>query len=147
MAILRQYACPKHGITECFDDAPHCKRPRCKEDLIELPSAPRILHQATKGIDKTARQLAADYGMTNIKTTREGEAQKGGDSSAGGGVFWGGQIGPNGKPMPTVGDAVKGGLARPIRDEGIGINRRQLGPLPGPASSTATPDAILKAVK
>lgn len=141
MAVLRQYACPKHGIVECFDDAPHCKRPRCKEDLVELPSAPSIVHQATKGIDKTARQLASDYKMTNIKSAREGEAQKGGDSERGSGVIWGGS------GQVNIAAALAGQLARPIRGEGIGINRRQMGPLPGPASSTATPDSILKAAK
>lgn len=141
MSILRQYACPKHGITECFDDAPHCKRPRCKEELIELPSAPRIVHQATKNIDKTGRQLAADYGMTNLKSTREGESQKGSDPAPGSQVIWGGAGNMN---MAT---ALAGKVAAPIRGEPVGIRRSQMGPMPGPAASTATVDSILKATK
>lgn len=143
MAILRQYTCPKHGIVECFDDAPHCRVKRCKLDLIEMPSAPRIVHAQTKNIDKTARQLAADYGMTNIKSTREGEAQKGGDPPPGSGVLWG--AAPGGRM--SLDAAIKGQLARPIHGERVGINRSQMGILPGPAVSKVTPDQIVKAAK
>lgn len=141
MSILRQYTCPKHGIVECWDDAPHCRVKRCKLDLIEMPSAPRIVHAQTKNIDRTARQLAADYGMTNIKSTREGEAQKGGDPSPGSGVLWGSAGNMN------LASAIKGQLARPIHGEPVGINRPNMGILPGPAVAKVTPDQIVKAAK
>lgn len=143
MSILRQYTCPKHGLVECFDDSPHCRVKRCKLDLIEMPSAPRIVHQQTKNIDRTARQLASDYGMTNIKSTREGEAQKGGDPPPGSGVIWGQTAGGR----MNLEAALKGQLARPINGEGVGIRRGEMGPLPGPAASKATVDSILKATK
>jgi hypothetical protein len=125
MAILRVYLCPKHGVSECFDDEPRCRIKRCKADLQEMIASPAIIHRSTKRTDATVAQLAADYKMTDVKSTREGEAQKGGEQK-GKGVLWG-QMGKVG-----LDQIVKGGPPRPIHDEPVGLQRREMGTLTGP---------------
>ena len=78
MAVLKTFACSKHGEFDAWaDGAVRCPTPRCRCKAKEMPSGPSLLSWGTKHADKTLKGLASDFKMTDIKSTREGEAQKG----------------------------------------------------------------------
>ena len=78
MAVLRSYKCPRHGFFEAWE--PLCEH-GCTDVAQVILKAPSMRDSTrtsrTKSIDRSAKQLSADFGMTNIKTTREGEFQEG----------------------------------------------------------------------
>ena len=76
MSVINDYKCPKHGYFE--SRKPQCPMKDCHEEVfIVFLQAPSLVSDKTKRTDKTTKQLAIEFGMSNIKTTREGEHQEG----------------------------------------------------------------------
>ena len=76
MAVVNDYKCPKHGYFEARK--PQCPMKDCHEEvMVVFLQAPNLISAKTKFTDKSTKQLAIEFGMSDIKTTREGEHQSG----------------------------------------------------------------------
>ena len=76
MAVLHDYYCENHGIFEAWEAK--CPMKHCKGEISKVFLKPVALKsEKTKSTDKNLKQLAIDYDMTDIKSTREGEHQTG----------------------------------------------------------------------
>ena len=76
MAILKDFKCNKHGYFEGYK--PACPMKGCDAEVYQVHlQAPGLVSAKTKATDKTVKQLAIDFKMSNIKSTREGENQSG----------------------------------------------------------------------
>ena len=76
MAVLKDYKCEKHGYFE--SRKPPCPMKGCEQEVyVVFLQAPGLMSDATKKNDRTIKQLAMDFDMTNVKSTREGENQAG----------------------------------------------------------------------
>ena len=76
MAVLHDYKCPKHGYFE--SRKAQCPMKDCHEEVAQVfLQAPSLISAKTKFTDKSTKQLAIEFGMSDIKTTREGEHQAG----------------------------------------------------------------------
>jgi hypothetical protein len=76
MAVLHDYYCSEHGIFESMQEK--CPMKHCKGELSLVFLKPvGFKSDATKNADKNIAGLAKDFGMTDIKSTREGEHQSG----------------------------------------------------------------------
>jgi hypothetical protein len=160
MAILRDYYCESHGVFEAWE--PECPMKHCKATISIIHLKPVGMKSAkTAKTDKTLEGLAQDFGMTDIKSTREGEhqtgylkrnnkltdkefaqateamqaneAQKQGESRPGDAAIWGagGNISMK---------SVMGGQFKSLAGEPVGINPREAGNLTGPKPASYIPD-------
>lgn len=144
--ILRDYKCETHGFFENW--VPVCPA-GCEEDIKQVYlRAPSIGSARTKGIDKTLTGLAKDFGMTDIKSSREGDYQAGfynrnnskpepeapKEPRSGDQAIWGGDNRFN------MGNLLKGGVVRPVRDEAVGVRPQDVGNLTGPKAGSFIPD-------
>jgi hypothetical protein len=76
MAVLSDYKCDKHGYFESRKAA--CPMKGCDAEVyVVFLQAPGMVSDKTKSTDKRVKQLAIDFDMSNIKSTREGENQAG----------------------------------------------------------------------
>ena len=76
MAVVNDYKCPKHGYFE--SRKPQCPMKDCNEEvMVVFLQAPAMLSEKTRFTDKSTKQLAIEFDMSDIKTTREGENQSG----------------------------------------------------------------------
>ena len=76
MAVVNDYKCPKHGYFEARK--PQCPMKDCHEEvMVVFLQAPAMLSAKTKFTDQSTKQLAIEFDMSDIKTTREGEHQSG----------------------------------------------------------------------
>ena len=76
MAVVNDYKCPKHGYFE--SRKAQCPMKGCNEEVfIVFLQAPAMLSEKTRFTDKSTKQLAIEFDMSDIKTTREGENQSG----------------------------------------------------------------------
>jgi len=76
MAVVNDYKCPKHGYFE--SKKAECPMKDCHEEVfIVFLQAPNMVSAKTRFTDKSTKQLAIEFGMSNIKTAREGENQAG----------------------------------------------------------------------
>jgi len=74
MAVLSDYRCMAHGVFEAWDaKCPHGCSGGFVEKIFLKPVG--MKSDATKHNDKTLNNLAKDYGMTDLKTQRDGESQ------------------------------------------------------------------------
>lgn len=78
MGILRSYKCPRHGFFEAWE--PVCEH-GCTDVAQVFLRAPTMRDSTKTGRskrnDNNLKQLAVDFGMTDIKSVKEGEAQPG----------------------------------------------------------------------
>jgi hypothetical protein len=134
----------------------------CKGELSVVFLKPvGLKSDKTKKTDKTVKQLAIDYDMTDIKSTKEGEYQTGymkrnnkltdkefaqateameaqnKQAAPGNGAIWGGGGNISMK-------SVMGGQFKSVNGESVGINPKAAGNLSGPrpASYMADPDNL-----
>jgi len=161
MAILRDYCCENHGMFEAWE--PQCPMKFCKGTISIVHLKPvSMKSDKTKATDTRVKNLALDFDMSDIKSTKEGEHQSGylkrknklsdkqfdeatkaqeamqakqprpGDS-----VLWG-----NGGNISMK--SVLGGQFKSINGESVGINPKSAGDLrgPAPASYMADPDNL-----
>lgn len=76
MAVLHDYKCAKHGYFEAR--AAKCPMKDCDAEVLQVfLQAPNVVGDRTKQADKNLKQLAMEFGMSDIKSTREGEHQSG----------------------------------------------------------------------
>ena len=76
MAVKHDYKCPTHGYFE--STKAQCPMKGCQDEVfIVFLQAPATISPKTKFTDKSTKQLAIEFGMSDIKTTREGEHQSG----------------------------------------------------------------------
>jgi len=164
MAILRDYYCTNHGIFEAWE--PDCPMKLCKGDISVVHLKPvGTRSPKTSATDKNLKQLAIEYDMTDIKSTKAGEHQTGymkrknklsdkqfaeatdaiqsqnqqqqKQTRPGDSVIWGGGGNINMK-------SVMGGQFKSVNGESVGINPKAAGDLQGPrtASYMADPDNL-----
>jgi len=160
MAVLKDYYCDAHGIFEAWEAK--CPMKNCKGELSVVFLKPvGLKSDKTKKTDKTVQQLAIDYDMTDIKSTKEGEYQTGymkrhnklsdkqfaeateamnaqnKEARPGDAAIWGGGGNINMK-------SVMGGQFKSVNGESVGINPKSAGNLSGPrpASYMADPDNL-----
>jgi hypothetical protein len=157
MAVLHDYKCEKHGYFEARK--PQCPMKGCEaEVLMVFLQAPGLVSERTKKNDKTVKQLAMDFDMSNIKSTREGENQAGfftrknktskkdleRESQAaaeqnreprpGDSAIWGGKGGMN------MGSILGGNQFRSVAGESVGFNPKSAGNLTGPKAASYIAD-------
>ena len=164
MAILRDYYCTNHGIFEAWE--PNCPMKLCKGEISVVHLKPvGTRSPKTSATDKNLKQLAIEYDMTDIKSTKAGEHQTGymkrknklsdkqfaeatdaiqsqnqqqqKQTRPGDSVIWGGGGNINMK-------SVMGGQFKSVNGESVGINPKAAGDLQGPrtASYMADPDNL-----
>ena len=74
MGVLKDYKCLAHGFFEAWD--PRCPKGCDGEAVMVAFLQPVGLRSdSTRHSDSTMRGLAQDFGMSDIKSVREGEAQ------------------------------------------------------------------------
>ena len=74
--ILKDYKCDVHGYFE--NTEPACKQVGCTEVVYVVHLQPTALKSdKTKSADRHLDQLALNFQMSDIKSTREGESQSG----------------------------------------------------------------------
>lgn len=157
MAVLKDYKCDKHGYFESFEAK--CPMKNCSEDVyVVFLQAPGLISDATKKNDKTVKQLAIDFDMTDVKSTREGENQSGfftrknktskaqlekeareaeqrpREPRPGDAAIWGGDSRYNLK------NVMSGRAVRPVADESVSFNPAQAGNLTGPKAASYIAD-------
>jgi len=72
MGILHDYKCPAHGYFESTEAVcPH----GCTDVQVVFLQPVATMSDRTKGSDKTLKQLALDFKMSDVKSVKEGEAQ------------------------------------------------------------------------
>ena len=154
MAVLHDYFCSEHGIFEAWEAK--CPMKICKGEISKVFLQPvGLKSDKTKSTDKNLQNLALDFGMTDIKSTREGEhqsgyltrnnktnerefqeaaaAMQGKESRPGDAVMWGGGGNINMK-------SVLGGQFKPVADETVGVNPKATGNLTGPRAASYIAD-------
>jgi hypothetical protein len=76
MAVMKDFKCDNHGYFE--SRLPKCPMKGCTHEVFQVHlQAPGLVSAKTKFTDKSTKQLAKEFGMSNIKSTREGENQSG----------------------------------------------------------------------
>ena len=157
--ILHDYKCPEHGYFEAY--APICPEGCEQGVMIVHLQAPGLLSDKTKGSDKNLKQLAMDFNMTNIKSTREGDSQAGyytrknaevpkevaeaqqvQEGRPGDAAIWGG--GMKGLNMQSI---LSGRAVQSIHGEPVGINPKETGNLTGPRAASYIADHENLAIK
>lgn len=157
MAVLKDYKCDKHGYFESFE--PKCPMKDCSQEVyVVFLQAPGLISDSTKKNDNTVKQLAMDFDMTNVKSTREGENQAGfftrknktskkqlekeaeiaeqrpREARPRDSAIWGGD---NRFSMQNV---MSGRAIRPVADEAVSFNPKSAGNLTGPRAASYIPD-------
>ena len=153
MGILRDYYCESHGIFEAWE--PTCPMKHCKSEISIVHLKPvGTKSDKTKRTDKSIQNLALDFNMTDVKSTKEGEHQTGylvrnntttqkelaeaaerekAAGRPGDAAIWGGGGNISMK-------SVLGGQFKPVADEAVGVNPKSAGNLTGPRASTIIND-------
>ena len=147
MPVLHDYYCENHGIFESFEAK--CPMKNCKGELSKVFLKPvGLKSDRTKKADKTLDNLALDFGMTDIKSTREGEHQAGyytrnngtppapeepKQARPGDAAMWGGAGAINMK-------SVMRGRYKPVADESVSFNPKSAGNLTGPKAGVIIND-------
>lgn len=76
MAVLKDYLCTEHGVFESREAK--CPIKFCKGELSVIFLKPvGLKSEKTKSNDRNLKQLALEFDMTDIKSTRAGEHQEG----------------------------------------------------------------------
>lgn len=152
MAVLHDYKCKEHGYFEAWEAV--CPQ-GCTEDvMLVFLQAPSLMSESTKKNDQTIKNLASDFGMTNLRSTKEGENQSGyftrnnkskdidvesqsisRESNPRDAAIWGG--GFKNLNMKSI---LSGRAVQSVRGESVGINPKEAGNLTGPRAASYTQD-------
>lgn len=159
MGVLRDFKCEKHGYFESMSEKPSCPMKGCNADVfVVFLQAPGLISDSTKRNDRNVKQLAIDYDMSDIKSTREGENQAGfytrknktskkqrekelaeaqekqrQEQRPGNAAIWGNAGGMNMK-------SIMSGQYKPVADESVGFNPKSSGNLTGPKAASYMAD-------
>lgn len=136
MPVVRSYKCEEHGYFDGWNEDNAC--PTCGTACVQVFIKPfSIKSGRTKNADKTLKQLASDYKMTDIKSVREGESQAGTfrhgaapqepkQPRPGDAVMWGGAGAYN------MNSLLSGGGPKSVGGEATGFNPKDMGNVSGP---------------
>ena len=72
MGVRNDYKCPAHGYFEAKE--PVCPH-GCADVQVVFLQPVSVTSDRTKGSDKTLKQLALDFKMSDVKSVKDGEAQ------------------------------------------------------------------------
>jgi hypothetical protein len=127
--ILRDYSCMAHGIFESAK--PECPQ-GCKGGMVSIVhlKAPGFVSVRTKGIDKTTRNLASQFGLTDIAVAPGGVQHADGTITGG--------SGGGGATQTIVGMGATGGSA---------VKRDEIGHTSVPFDSFEVPLATVSSAK
>lgn len=76
MPVKNDYKCPTHGYFE--STKAQCPMKGCQDEVfVVFLQAPAMVSAKTRFTDRSTKQLAMEFDMSDIKTTREGENQSG----------------------------------------------------------------------
>lgn len=126
--VIKEWKCDEHGYFEGADGV--CPQ-GCVEGINQVFLTPvAYKSERSKGIDKTSKQLAMDFGMSDIKTVKEGERQpprfqppKQPDAPPRpNGVMWGNPTSIGQYGLRSVAGESVNGLAA-LRDQGAQLTR------------------------
>jgi hypothetical protein len=155
MSVLHDYYCTKHGIFEAREAK--CPMKHCEGEISLVFLKPvGLKSDSTKQADTTLAGLAKDFGMTDIKSTREGEHQTGyltrnnietpadrakreaeeSQNRPGQNAIWG-DAGMRGLNMSSI---IAGRAVQSVRGESVGINPKDAGVTHGPRASVVMND-------
>lgn len=155
MSVLHDYYCTKHGIFEAREAK--CPMKHCEGEISLVFLKPvGLKSDSTKQADTTLAGLAKDFGMTDIKSTREGEHQSGyltrnnietpadrvkreaeeARDRPGQAAIWG-DAGMRGLDMSSI---IAGRAVQSVRGESVGINPKDAGVPQGPRASVVMND-------
>jgi hypothetical protein len=152
--VLKDYHCSEHGYFEGWQEA--CPIKGCAGEVSVVFLQPvSIKSDRTKKADATLKGLAQDFGMTDIKSTREGEHQSGyitrnnsqtvkereeelaaaaeRQPRPGDAAIWGGAGGMSMK-------SVINGQFKSVRDEAVSVLPSSVGNLTGPRTASYVAD-------
>jgi hypothetical protein len=152
--ILKDYHCTEHGYFEGWEE--RCPIKGCHGAVSVVFLQPVSLKSdRTKKADKTLKGLAQDFGMTDIKSTKEGEHQTGyikrnnkqtekqrqleleaaesREPKPRDSAIWGGA---GGMSLQSV----MGGQFRPVKDEQVSVLPKSVGDLTGPRAASYIAD-------
>ena len=152
--VLKDYHCTEHGYFEGWEE--RCPIKGCHGAVSVVFLQPVSLKSdRTKKADKTLKGLAQDFGMTDIKSTKEGEHQTGyikrnnkqtekqrqleleaaesREPKPRDSAIWGGA---GGMSLQSV----MGGQFRPVKDEQVSVLPKSVGDLTGPRAASYIPD-------
>lgn len=157
MPVLHDYKCPRHGYFESMKA--QCPMKDCHEEVfVVYLQPPGLMSDKTKKNDKTIKQLAMDFDMTNVKSAREGENQAGfftrknktskrqleKEAAAvaeqnrqprpGDAAIWGGDS------RYSMSNVLKGGAVRSVAGESVTFNPKDAGNLTGPKTASYIAD-------
>jgi hypothetical protein len=146
MSILRDYKCDAHGYFTAWE--PKCPQ-GCHQGInVVILKAPTmrdsVVGGRSKRNDTNLKTLAKDFGMTDIKSTREGEHQSGyltrnnappepQGPRPGDGVIWGGD---NRFNMQSV----MNGAIKSVKGESVGFSPKDANITRGPITASYVPD-------
>ena len=156
MSVLHDYKCAEHGYFESYEAV--CPNGCIDDVMVVFLQATGTRSDTTKKNDKNIKQLAIDFGMSNIKSTREGESQTGfykrnnktqdvetqsqsipqptqREARAGDSAIWGG--GYRGLNMKSI---ISGQAVKSVHGESVGMNPKEVGDLKGPQAASYVAD-------
>jgi len=152
--VLKDYHCTEHGYFEGWEE--RCPIKGCHGAVSVVFLQPVSLKSdRTKKADKTLKGLAQDFGMTDIKSTKEGEHQTGyikrnnkqtekqrqleleaaesKEPKPRDSAIWGGA---GGMSLQSV----MGGQFRPVKVEQVSVLPKSVGDLTGPRAASYIAD-------
>lgn len=143
MAIMRDYKCPRHGYFTAWEPMCHEGCTDVAQVILRAPTMrDSVVGGRSKRNDDNIKGLAKEFGMTNIKSTREGEFQEGyltrnngpvppqqQEQAPGNGVIWGdaGRFSMNG---------MLNGMIKPVADEQVGFSPKDANLTRGPIAAS-----------
>ena len=141
MAVLHDYMCSEHGIFESMEAK--CPMKFCKGELSKVFLKPvGLKSDKTKATDKNLKNLASDFKMTDIKSTKEGDSQSGyltrnnttKEPRPGDSVMWGSQ------GSFSMQNIMGGNAFRSVRGESVGVKPTEVGVKRGPTTASYIAD-------
>jgi len=125
MSVLHDYKCPVHGYFESREAV--CPA-GCDDVQLVFLQPVGLKSDSTKHNDKTLKQLALDFKMSDIKSTREGEAQPPRHATPNNPFAprWGSPAEVGGYNLNSIaGEAVSG--MRAVKDSGANLSGPKIG--------------------
>jgi len=148
MAVKRDYKCDQHGFFEAWE--PVCPN-GCEHGInVVFLRAPSYMSARTKTADRSLKGMAQEFGMSNIKSTREGESQQGyftrnnapvskqeqemREARPGDNAIWGGGGGI------SMSNVMGGKTYKSVKGESVSLLPRDVGDLQGPRAASYIAD-------
>jgi hypothetical protein len=150
MAVIKEWNCPEHGYFA--GSHPLCPAMGCVcEDITRaFLTAPGVISATTKNNDAGLRDIATSYGLSDLRSAREGEAAAPPNPAA---ALWGTQhIGPQmmeQAKQPWVGRNARGqelradNIGMRAAAQAFGVDKRPLPPAQAIGVKGDSPAAVI----